>query len=484
MKTKLYFFILLFCATTTIKAQTTLISENFDDVAAIIAPTTALLSENFDDISTLSASGWTTLNSSIPAGTTGWFQGFGTSIPSQSGALNSSIQANSQNVSGDNTISNWLITPPVSLENGDKIKFWTRTQSGTIYPDRLQVRLTIDGAAPINPSSPTSVGSYSLLLEDINPNLTVGGYPEDYTEYTLTIQGFLGPADCRVALRYFVTNGGSGANSNMISIDTFSITRAVPPSWTTLNTSLPIGTTGWFQGGSVIPSQAGATSSSIQANYQNVSGANTISNWLIAPSQLLQNGDLIKFWTRKAEPSIYPDRLEVRLSTAGASTLQPSDPLNIGTYFTLLTTINPTLTVDGYPQVYTEYSLPVSGLLAPSNCLVAFRYYVTNGGSGANSSLISIDTFSIIRPALANENFDLQSKIALTPNPVIDSFQLNLNNELDASNIKVEIYDLNGRMIKNFQKQSMYSIVDLESGVYLVKVSDVNFAETKRILKN
>ena len=75
-------------------------------------------------------------NSQPGLGTTGWFQGNSTVFPSQSGAPNSYIAANFNNGTGTSTLSNWLLTPPVNLQNGAQFSFWTRTvdQSGIPRP--------------------------------------------------------------------------------------------------------------------------------------------------------------------------------------------------------------------------------------------------------------------------------------------------------------------------------------------------------------
>ena len=88
------------------------------------------LTEGFDLITTLVPGGWVMQNNSSPVGTTGWFQGNSTVFPSQSGAADSYIGANFNNTTGTNTISNWLLTPPVNLQNGAQFSFWTRTTDG------------------------------------------------------------------------------------------------------------------------------------------------------------------------------------------------------------------------------------------------------------------------------------------------------------------------------------------------------------------
>ena len=73
----------------------------------------------------------------------------------------------------------------------------------------------------------TDVGDFTTLLLDINPTLVVSGYPDVWTQYTITLSGLPPAASGRIAWRYFVTNGGpSGANSNYIGIDTVEYTDA------------------------------------------------------------------------------------------------------------------------------------------------------------------------------------------------------------------------------------------------------------------
>lgn len=99
-------------------------------------------------------------------------------------------------------------------------------------------------------------------------------------------------------------------------------TTVVPAGWAQQNLSTPVGTNpGWAQGiVAVFPAQNGATNSYAFANFQNVAGAATISNWLFAPNVTLTNGDIFTFYTRAATGGgVFPDRLQVRMSTNGAS---------------------------------------------------------------------------------------------------------------------------------------------------------------------
>ena len=91
--------------------------------------------------------------------------------------------------------------------------------------------------------------------------------------------------------------------------------------------------------------------------------------------------------------SRFPDRLEVRYDATG-STNVGSLPTDVGSYTSLLTTVNPGLTLAGYPNAWTQISVAIPAS-APSG-RVAFRYFVTNGGpAGANSDYIGVDTMTI-----------------------------------------------------------------------------------------
>jgi hypothetical protein len=197
----------------------------------------ASLTEGFD---AMLPAGWTAVNNSVPIGSAGWFQGNDTVFPSFSGAPNSYAGVNFNSGAGTAALSNWLITPTLTFNNGDVVSFYTRTVAGSPYPDRLELRFSNVGGTSVGTTA-TSVGTFTTLLLSVNPGLIEGGYPEDWTQFSATISGLSGPTSGSVALRYFVPNGGpAGANSNYIGVDSFSIT-AVPEPTTWLLMGLGLG---------------------------------------------------------------------------------------------------------------------------------------------------------------------------------------------------------------------------------------------------
>jgi hypothetical protein len=187
----------------------------------------------------------------------------------------------------------------------------------------------------------------------------------------------------------------SNTASAQIVEDFNDITTLTASGWNMQNLSAPVGTTGWFQGNAtVFPAFNGATDDYIGANYNNTGNTGTISNWLIAPTVTLRNGDVFTFYSRQAVTT-YADRMQVCLSTNGSSTNVGATATSVGDFTTLLLDINPTLTATGYPEVWTLYTITISGLPAPTSGRLAFRYFVTNAGfSGTNSDYIGIDAFT------------------------------------------------------------------------------------------
>ncbi|HLP19299.1 MAG TPA: choice-of-anchor J domain-containing protein, partial [Chitinophagales bacterium] len=213
--------------------------------------------ENFDNITTLTGNGWVIQNNSNPLGTNSWFQGTATTATpdpgpfnAYNGADNAYIAANfASTTGGTGVISNWLVTPNRTLRNGDVFTFYTRKPTigpgQTDYPDRLEVRLSTNGASTNVGATATAVGDFTSLLLSINPTLVTNVYPQTWTQYTITISGLPAPTSGRIAFRYFVTSAGpTGSNSDYIGIDAVNYTAYVCPTLTLSPSSLPNGTAG------------------------------------------------------------------------------------------------------------------------------------------------------------------------------------------------------------------------------------------------
>lgn len=199
----------------------------------------------------------------------------------------------------------------------------------------------------------------------------------------------------------------ANANAQAISEGFNDITQLAAQGWLIQNNSTPVGSTTWFQGTATTATPtpgpfnayAGAANAYIGVNFNSTGSTGTISNWLMAPNRTFRNGDVLTFYTRKATIGVgqtdYPDRLEVRLSTNGASTNTGTGAAGLGDFTTLLLSVNPSLVANVYPQIWTQYTITISGLPAPTSGRAAFRYFVTGAGAlGTNSDYIGIDEFA------------------------------------------------------------------------------------------
>lgn len=177
--------------------------------------------EHFDG-SSLLPTGWASINNSPsgPGTNSDWVQTTGSTINwlPQAGAGYAAIGYNA--ILGGGDISVYLISPAVTLHNGDTLSFWTRTWDSPAFPDRMAVTFNTDGS--------DTPASFSNSLITINPNLTTVDYPTAWTQYTVTVSGLGGPASGRFAFWYNPTDGGPiGNNSDRIGLDEV-VYNAVP----------------------------------------------------------------------------------------------------------------------------------------------------------------------------------------------------------------------------------------------------------------
>lgn len=261
-----------------------------------------------------------------------------------------------------------------------------------------------------------------------------------------------------------------------------------PTTWTKTNQSEPVGISNWVQGGNALFNggfNGGSTSfTSVNFNSVAMGMSGTISNWLITPVISLKNGDFVKFYSRVgANFSTIPDRLEVRLSTQGsASTIPSTGSADLGSFTNLVLSINPNLQPSVYPTTWTEFTYTVAGLPSETDCKLAFRYYVTNGGSGGtNGNAVGIDALTINR-TLSTDDFFRENFVA-HPNPTSDILKIANNTNVNVNSI--EVTDMNGRVVKQVSgMMDQINVAELNAGVYFLKIaSDIGTGTTKIIKK-
>ncbi|MBK8356167.1 MAG: choice-of-anchor J domain-containing protein [Saprospiraceae bacterium] len=228
-----------------------------------------------------------------------------------------------------------------------------------------------------------------------------------------------------VTVNFTITPQSGGVTGSLINESFNTASGAtMPAGWASQNLSNPIGsnTAGWNTFTSS-PWAANTAPNHVGANFNCTTGNNTISAWLFAPNVNLNNGDVLTFYTRTNDVVAFADRLEVRMSTNGASINAGATNTSVGDFTTLLLTVNPTLNTSDYPVVFTQFSATLSGLPgAGVSGRIAFRYFVTNGGpSGINSDIISIDDVVLTTAAVTGPlctGSAINATVTVNPTPV------------------------------------------------------------------
>jgi hypothetical protein len=197
--------------------------------------------ESFDTASAAEKKGWVFLNKSVNPGTTNWsnpstppFAAF-SSENGPAGYLWADYNSTS---SAAGVISNWAVSPVLTLQNGDKISFYTRSElyffdnDSTDFVNRMQVRLNRKNTGTMTGEG-TSTGDFNVLLLDINsayrsffytpfinrdPDARLA-YPHRWTRFEAVVTGLDAPVEGRFALRYFVEDAGNNGRSSSIGID-------------------------------------------------------------------------------------------------------------------------------------------------------------------------------------------------------------------------------------------------------------------------
>ncbi len=207
-------------------------------------------------------------------------------------------------------------------------------------------------------------GSCAMLLVAMTVNANAQSFTEDFDAITVG-PGAGGPN---------TLGNFAGGESSVLSSGT----------WHALNVSPGgPGSTGWFNSATLPPLTGAGV---LNANFNSSTGSNAIDSYFMSPVRTFNNGDTISFFTRTVTAVGFPDRLRLAFSTSGAST-------NNADFGTTLLTINPGLTLTGYPSVYTQFTAVLSGLGGPTSGRFAFNYNPTNAGpAGANSDFIAIDS--------------------------------------------------------------------------------------------
>src|SRR5271165_6765444 len=205
----------------------------------------ASLNEGFEPpdntLAQLQSEGWTFINNSNPEGTpaTGWV--IDNDAPPLFANSGSNWIGADFNSGANNVVSDWMILPTMTFQQAASLTFFTISTTSNIFPDRLQVLLSLNGSSSnVGPAGSTSnFGDFTNVLLDINPNYsttyttgTNNGYPnlgansvQKYVEYSVpNLSRFAGDTG-RIAFHYFLTD--TSTQGSHIAVDDISVNNIV-----------------------------------------------------------------------------------------------------------------------------------------------------------------------------------------------------------------------------------------------------------------
>ena len=200
--------------------------------------------------------------------------------------------------------------------------------------------------------------------------------------------------------------------------------------------------------------------------YFFASGANgTIfpnDDWTISPLISLDgvtNSSLSLY--AKALTDLYgPDQFEIGVSTTGRNVAD----------FTIISAMeNPG----------TDYELFTFDLSAYDGQDIYIGIHCTTD----DGLLLMMDDFLVTgETTIGISDFNTASA-SIYPNPVVDSFNVELSSKFNASEVSVSIVDLLGKTVMTFGAADSYSIAALSPGVYMVNINDGQYTATHKIVK-
>ncbi len=112
-----------------------------------------------------------------------------------------------------------------------------------------------------------------------------------------------------------------------------------------------------------------------------------IDQWLISPEVTVAAGDVLQFWHRSPTGSIFPDPLEVHVSSTAGTTAVDFD-----------------VQLDAFQASITGWAQWTGTFPSAGTVRFAVRYYTIDGGPlGNESNYVGLDLFEVIPPCLIDQ---------------------------------------------------------------------------------
>ena len=97
--------------------------------------------------------------------------------------------------------------------------------------------------------------------------------------------------------------------------------------------------------------------------------------------------------------------------------------------------------------------------------------------------LLMIDDFLVTGEGTIGVSDFNVAVASVYPNPVVDTFTIDLSSKFDANSVSVTITDMLGKTVMTFNAANSYNISSLSKGVYMINITDGNYIATQKIVK-
>ncbi|WP_052823393.1 T9SS type A sorting domain-containing protein [Neotamlana sedimentorum] len=134
-------------------------------------------------------------------------------------------------------------------------------------------------------------------------------------------------------------------------------------------------------------------------------------------------------------------------------------------------------------QEWVEYTFDFSGITQSASSYDQMIIYFASADTDDDAIGFEYFIDALQGPNLgtlsSNEILTNNSKLQITPNPVSHNFQLS-----DSKDVKnIQVYNINGSLLKTFTVSDNYSVSDLADGIYIAKINTAFGSKVVKIVK-
>jgi hypothetical protein len=239
-------------------------------------------------------------------------------------------------------------------------------------------------------------------------------------------------------------------------------------------------------GSSTTNTSSGGTTHIEAENYANMNGVAKENTTDIGGGQdvgYIDNGDWMDYNVNVSASGTYAVNLRLASPNGGQLQIKNSNG-------TVLATVNAPATGgwQNWQTVSANISLSAGSQTLRVYCTSTgwnFNWWEISGGSGTVSAA-SVSKAEVV----SSTTLAAAAALSVFPNPIVDKFQLQVNNDLTGS-VSVQIYDMQGSLQKQFalskpdveSSQFYLSIGQLPTATYVIKVTMKDWTDSKQIIK-